>query len=114
MRRFQLVQNMGQRIPSMQLGDGRNGKRRCGFVRPVVDDPFQDVLSAGSRLIEAFGRPQHPVPLGRVAFFVRKDLQGQKLASVIGAMPTDRAVAIGRDDQAPILAGIRRPNLAST
>ena len=94
----------------MQLGDGRDGKRRGGLVGTVIGDPLQHVLGAGRRLVEALGRPQHPVPFGRVGF-VRKDLQGQKLASVVGAMPADRAVAIGRNDDAPILAGVHRPDL---
>ena len=81
----------------------------CRAVRSVIGHPFQHGICAVRRLVETFWRPQHPCPLGRVAF-ARKDLQGEKLASVLGAMPTDRAVAVGRDDDATIFAGVHRPS----
>src|ERR1700735_1988566 len=65
----------------------------------MIDHPLQHILGARGRFVEAFGSPQHPVPFAQFVL-VRKDLQRQKLASIVCATPT-----------APTSLNAARPNI---
>ena len=91
----------------MQSRNGRNGHRGRCAVGTVINHPFQHVLGARRRLVEPLLGPKHPVGL------VRQHLQREQLAPVVSAVPAYRAVAIGRDHNPSIPAGVDGPDLAA-
>ena len=74
----------------------------------MIDHPFQNVLRAKRRLVEAFWGPQHPVLL------VREELKSQQFPTVVGPMPPYCPVAISRDEKSIVFADIDGPHLIRT
>ena len=103
-RGFALLQDQRQRVGAIQLRDCRDRHRIGRLVGSAIDQPAQHPVGARRRRVKPFRRPQHPI------FLVGKNLQCQQLAAVIGAVPADRAVAVGCDDQLPVTANIYGEN----
>src|SRR5262249_40369092 len=77
----------------------------CG-IEAMVHLPPQHAEGSGRSAVEALGRPGDPVLL------VREHKQSQEFAAIVHAVPTDCAVAIGRDYQSAVTGDVDRPDYA--
>ena len=89
----------------MQFTDG--GDRYGGgcAVGAMIDDPFKYVSRSLGGFIETFRNPKNPI------FIIGQDLESEQLATVVGAIPSDRSIAFRSNDQTSVPSGVYRPNL---
>jgi hypothetical protein len=101
-----------ERLPTARVLHGFNGydtdalRRRveANGTLPNKGQPAERKASARKiRSSAAFGGPGDPV--GAVA----EDHEGEKLAAVVHAVPADRAVTIGGDDDPTVAGDVHRP-----
>ena len=85
------------------VAEARGGEEVGRLVPAAIDVPADQILAAGRGHVIAGRRPGDP------GFGLAIDEQREQLLAVGPAMPADRAVAIGRDDEAAVGGDIDAP-----
>src|SRR5262249_9408685 len=103
---FQFLQDECKRIRAPQSRDGMDRDCvGCG-IKAMVLLPLQYAKGTGRCAVKALGRPSDPV------LFVCEHKQSQEFAAIVHAVPTNGAVAIGRNHQSTVTCDVDPPHRA--